>query len=253
MRFFLRRNIRLKAFSFLIALVWWAVVHGEDARIKDFIVPIDYTNLAQSLEQSGRVIDTVTVRLRAPEAVLRNVTEDRLAVTLDLSRAPLGEQHIPITGKMLRVPPGTEVVRVAPAVIPVRVERRARREVPIVAEFSGAPPKGFARLGYAVTPPVATIEGPASEVAAVARALTGTILLDGETSDFEVAATPIPDAPSWSRVRVISPRGPVRVRITIARESGSLPGDAPAGRKPGDVTARPATPWRFGIGRGGRP
>jgi len=52
---------------------------------------------------------------------------------------------------------------------------------------------------------------------------------------------------------VVTPRGPVRVRITIARESGSLPGDAPAGRKPGDVTARPATPRRFGIGRGGRP
>src|SRR5204863_7898171 len=60
MPFSLRRNIRLKSFSFLIALIWWAVVHGEDARIKDFVVPIDYINLAQSLEQSGRVIDTVT-------------------------------------------------------------------------------------------------------------------------------------------------------------------------------------------------
>ena len=234
MRFLLQRNIRLKSFSFLIALVWWALVHGEDARIKDFVVPIDYTNLAQSLEQSGRVIDTVTVRLRAPEAVLRNVTEDRLAVTLDLSRAPLGEQHVPLTGKMLRVPPGTEVVRVAPAVIPVRVERRARREVPIVAEFSGTPPKGFARLGYAVTPPVATIEGPASEVAAVARALTGTILLEGETADMEFEVRPIPEAPSGSRVRILVPADPVLVQVRIGRAES-----APPQASPGRVPAAP--------------
>jgi hypothetical protein len=226
MPFSLRRNIRLKSFSFLIALVWWAVVHGEDARIKDFVVPIDYTNLAQSLEQSGRIIDTVTVRLRAPEAVLRNVTEDRLAVALDLGRAPLGEQHIPITGKMMRVPPGTEVVRVSPAVIPVRVERRARREVPIVAEFSGAPPKGFARLGYAVTPPVATIEGPASEVAAVSRALTGTILLEGETADMEFEVRPIPEAPSGSRVRILVPADPVLVQVRIGHSDAAAPAGA---------------------------
>jgi YbbR domain-containing protein len=229
MRILLQRNIRLKAFSFLIALIWWAVVHGEDARIKDFVVPIDYTNLAQTLEQSGKVIDTVTVRLRAPEAVLRNVTEDRLAVTLDLSRAPLGEQHVPITGKMMRVPAGTEVVRVAPAVIPVRVERRARREVPIVAEFSGSPPKGYARLGYAVTPPVATIEGPASEVAAVSRALTGTILLEGEVSDMEFEVRPIPEAPTGTRVRILVPADPVLVQVRI----GPAP---PAVAAPGKVT-----------------
>ena len=224
MRLLLQRNLRLKAFSFLIALIWWAVVHGEDARIKDFVVPIDYTNLAQTLEQSGRVIDTVTVRLRAPEAVLRNVTEDRLAVTLDLGRAPLGEQHVPVTGKMLRVPAGTEVVRVSPAVIPVRVERRARREVPIVAEFSGTPPKGYARLGYAVTPPVATIEGPASEVAAVARALTGTILLEGEVSDLEFEVRPIPEAPSGSRVRILVPADPVLVQVRIGPAPPNAPG-----------------------------
>jgi YbbR domain-containing protein len=238
MRFLLQRNIRLKAFSFFIALIWWAVVHGEDARIKDFVVPIDYTNLAQTLEQSGRVIDTVTVRLRAPEAVLRNVTEDRLAVTLDLGRAPLGEQHIPITGKMLRVPPGTEVVRVAPPVIPVRVERRARREVPIVAEFSGSPPKGYARLGYAVTPPVATIEGPASEVAAVSRALTGTILLEGEVADMEFEVRPIPEAPLGTRVRILVPAEPVLVQVRI--------GPAPPVMAPGR-----AAPTAAGAGAAG--
>jgi YbbR domain-containing protein len=211
----LRQNLRLKIFSLLIAVTWWAVVHGEDQRLKDFVVPIDYVNLASNLEQSGHIVDTVTIRMRAPEAVLRNVTEDKLSVTVDLARSPMGEQHMPLAEKMMSVPAGTEVVRVSPSVIPVRIERRARREVPIVAEFSGSPPKGYERLGYAVTPPVATVEGPASEVAAVNRALTGTILLEGEVSDMEFVVRPIPEAPPGSRVRILVPTDPVLVQVRI--------------------------------------
>lgn len=224
----LRQNLRLKIFSLLIAVCWWAVVHGEDQRLKDFVVPIDYVNLASNLEQSGHIVDTVTIRLRAPEAVLRNVTEDRLAVTVDLARAPMGEQHIPLAEKMMTIPGGTEVVRVAPSVIAVRIERRARREVPIVAEFSGTPPKGYERLGYAVTPPVATIEGPASEVAAVNRALTGTILLEGEVADMEFVVRPIPEAPPGSRVRILVPTDPVLVQVRIGpTRADTVPPPAP--------------------------
>jgi hypothetical protein len=117
---------------------------------------------------------------------------------------------------MLRVPAGTEVVRVSPAIIPVRIEKRARRQVPIVAEFSGHPPKGYEKTGVIVDPAEATIEGPASEVAAVDRALTGTIMLEGETSDMVFEVRPIPEAPPGNRVRILSPANPVRVRVKIS-------------------------------------
>jgi YbbR domain-containing protein len=221
MRLYLRQNLHLKVFSLLIAIVWWAVVRGEDARLKDFIVPLDYVNLPESLTQAGRVVDAVTVRLRASEALLRTLTDDRLSAVIDLGRLPLGEQRVPITEGMLRVPAGTEVVRISPDVVPVRIEKRVRRQVPIVADFSGRPPDGYERSGYTVDPPVATVEGPASEVAAVGRATTGTILLEGQTGDLEFEVRPIPDAPSGSRVRVVSPAAPVKVRVSIAQRERS--------------------------------
>lgn len=211
----LRENLPLKIFSVVIALVWWAVVRGEDARVKDFVVPLDYVDLPDTLEQSGRIVDVVTVRLRASDAILRNLTEDRLSASIDLAHVPLGEQRIQLTDRMLRVPAGTEVVRVSPAVIPVRIEKRARRQVPIVAEFSGHPPKGYEKTGVLVEPSEATIEGPASEVAAVERALTGTIMLEGETSDMVFEVRPIPEAPPGNKVRILSPANPVRVRVKI--------------------------------------
>ena len=123
------------------------VTCGMYARVKDFVVPLDYADLPESLEQSGRIVDVVTIRLRASDAILRNLTEDRLSASIDLAHVPLGEQRIQLTDRMLRVPAGTEVVRISPAVIPVRIEKRARRQVPIVAEFSGRPPKGYEKTG----------------------------------------------------------------------------------------------------------
>jgi len=75
MRFGLRQNLYLKLFSILLAIVCWFVVSGEEVSLKDFAVPLEYANLPRSLDLSGRVTDTVAVRLRAPEPILRAVFE----------------------------------------------------------------------------------------------------------------------------------------------------------------------------------
>jgi YbbR domain-containing protein len=220
MRFSLKQNLYLKIFSLVLAIVCWYVVRGEEERVRDYAVPLQYTNLSSSYDLSGQVIDTVAVRLRAPEPVLRAITEDRLSARIDLSRAPLGEQYITLTPGMIGVPGGARVDQVNPELIKVRIDRKIRREVPVVAEFSGAPPRGYKKVRHVIDPPTVTIEGPANEVTQVTRALTGTILLDGEVADYEVEATPIPDAPSWSRVHVVAPSGPVRVLVSIAQAAG---------------------------------
>jgi len=232
----LRANMKLKIFALLIAIVWWAVVRAEDTSVRDILVPVDYVNLPASMELSGRILDTVTVRLRAPDPILRNLAEDRLSASIDLARSPMGEQRVPMTGAMLRVPAGVEVVRISPAAVPVRLERRARRQVPIVAEFSGHPPKGYDKTGYVVTPSVATIEGPSSEVAQVTRALAGTIFLEGETADLEFATRPMAEAPPGNHIRIVEPTEPVRVHVSIGpvTEPPAAPA-GPAGRSPRDT------------------
>ncbi len=227
MRFSLRRNLYLKIFSLLLALACWLVVRSEEDRVKDYVVPIDYVNLPPTLDLSGRVIDTVAVRLRAPEPILGLTSEDRLSARIDLSHAGVGEQSIPLTREMIRAPAGAEVERVSPEIIPLKIERRVRREVPVAAEFGGRPAAGYERGRTAIDPPSVTIEGPASEVSRVTRATTGTILLEGQTADYEVEVAPIPEAAPGSRVRVIAPGRAVKVRIAIdpaRRSGGGAPG-----------------------------
>lgn len=242
----LRRNLVLKIFSVLIAVAWWAVVRGADTRVKDFNVPVDYANLSESMELSGRVVDTLLVRLRASDDILRNLSEDRLSASIDLSRAPMGEQRVPIGRGMLRVPAGVEVVRIAPPVVAVHIERRVRRQVPIVVEFAGRPPDGFEKTGHSVAPLTATVEGPASEVAQVTRALAGTILLEGEKANLEFVTHPTPEAPAGSHVRVVAPTEPVMVRVAISPakpEPATAPPQPPARSAPRPAPAkRPGTP-----------
>ncbi|MGH9749276.1 MAG: CdaR family protein [Candidatus Polarisedimenticolia bacterium] len=215
MRFNLRQNLYLKIFSLLLALVCWYVVRSEEERVRDFIVPVEYINLPEGLEQSGEIVDEVAVRLRAAEPVLRGMSEDALVARIDLSKVPLGEQHLPVTPGMIRAPAGAEVARIEPELLTVRIEKKMRRDIPVVAEFAGDPPAGYEKGPHTVQPATVTLEGPASEVNRVSRALTGVIHLDGETDDFQVMVTPVPDAPQGSRARIVSPAGPVRVLVSI--------------------------------------
>jgi YbbR domain-containing protein len=239
MRLNLRHNLVLKVFSLLLAVVCWYVVRSEEVRLRDFVVPVEYVGLPAELDLSGRVIDTVNVRLRATEPVLRGLSQDALLARVDLNRVATGEHRLPITPEMIRIPPGAEVARIEPDLLPLRIEKKVRRDVPVVAEFEGQPPSGYAKIRHAVEPAQVTIEGPASDVARVHRAVAGIIHLEGETADLQVAVTPIPEAPPGSRVRVVVPSGPVRVLVSIRpeREAPAGAAAAPSARP----SRRPAT------------
>jgi len=220
MHFSLRRNLYLKMFSLLLAVVCWFVVRSEEDLVRDLSAPIDYVNLPPALDLSGKVVDTLAIRLRGSEPALRTLNEDRLVTRIDLSRAAPGDQTIAITREMIRLPSGVELVRLTPDLVAIKIERLARREVPVVAEFAGRPARGYEKGAHWIEPPTVTVEGPASEVGRVTRATTGTILLEGQTADYGVEITPIPDAPPGSRVRLAAPGRPVRVTIAIAARNG---------------------------------
>jgi YbbR domain-containing protein len=235
MRFNLRENLPLKIFSLLVAVLAWLVVHGEEERLRDFVVPLDYVNLSPSFDISGELVDTVTVRLRAPEVVLKTITEDSISAPIDLSQLPAGEQRIDLTEKMITVPGGAQVVRITPAMVTLTIEERATREVPVVAEFAGLPADGYHKVAHSIEPAMVTIAGPASQVDSVRRVMTGTIVLEGETGDMEVQVRPIPEAPPGNRVRVVSPRDQVRVMVQIAPDVPGSEDDPERSGAPGDA------------------
>lgn len=219
MKFDLRKNLSLKLLSLFVAMILWVVVAGEEDIVKDFALPLELTNIPSSLEISGPVVDTVLVRLRAPEAILRTLTVDRMAARLDLKDAAAGRIPFRLTTDQIRIPSGSEIVRIQPETIELNLEPKRQKKVRVHPEVAGDPAEGFEVAHISVLPPTIWIEGPESELLETETATTGQIPLRGdETGNRSVSVNPVPMAPANSRVRVLDP-APVLVTIEIREKT----------------------------------
>lgn len=218
MRLDLRRNLPLKAFSVILSFLCWILVTGESQKIKDLQVPLEYERIPAGMEIAGGVPDRVTIRIQAPEPILQRITADQVDASVDLSNLLPGEQYVPLSPDRFHVP-GATVLRVDPGVVPIRLVRQERREVPVVPRIEGKPPEGYEVVDYRVDPPAVVVVGPEDAVREVRRATTGSIPVGDLTSDREVRVRPVPDAPAESCVRLERPETTVRIRIGVREKA----------------------------------
>ncbi|MBI4161665.1 MAG: hypothetical protein HY509_04380, partial [Acidobacteria bacterium] len=221
-----KKNLGLKLLSLFLATLLWVVLAGEGEQVRDFSLPLQWINVPSSLEITGDAVDTVLNHQRAPEAILRSVTADRLAARLDLRDAPPGTVPFQLTPAIVRHPSGTQVLSVEPEIVELQLEPKREREIPVIPVVEGTPAAGFEIAGVSVSPETIRIEGPETEVLATEAATTGRILLRGdETEAREFSVHPVPRTPPGSRVRVVD-RSPATVRVDIREptERRTFPG-----------------------------
>src|SRR5262245_61230196 len=130
-------NAMLKFLSLALAVGVWFYVRGEDRPLQIFSVPIELQNIPDDLAISGDVMESVSVRVRAPEIVLRNLSPERFLARVDLSALGAGDQLVRIRPEQMRVPPGVEIVRVSPEFVPLRIEKKVDRVLPVKPRVSG--------------------------------------------------------------------------------------------------------------------
>ena len=75
-----------------------------------------------------------------------------------------------------------------PAEVPVSMERRSTRVVPVTPSFQGFLEPGYELLSFDINPPEIEVSGPASAVARVSDVQTDSIELAGRNADFTVKA-----------------------------------------------------------------
>lgn len=214
MPFDLFHNWPLKLSCLGLAMLVWILTTGESQRIKEILVPVEYTNLAEGMEISGEVPDQISVRFQAPELILQRITEENIDARVDLSELSAGDQFLAISRDRFRVP-GATLVRVEPELIPIRIVRRLEKEVPVQPRIEGKPPPGYEMVDYRVEPESVVVIGPEDAVQRVQRATTGSILVDRFTSSQDVSVHAIAEAAGDRRVRLKNPDGMVKVGISI--------------------------------------
>ncbi|HEY2389347.1 MAG TPA: CdaR family protein [Candidatus Binatia bacterium] len=165
----LRRNTLGKLFALLVAFLMWFFVNAGKRETQVLQFPVEFRNMPPSaaLVQRERV-DSVSVRLNGPGALLASLDGRRAPVIVDLSTIELGtEMRLKVRDEMIRVPRGVRILDVEPARIPIRLEQIRQATIPVRLVRVGEPADGFKVETIKVAPANVVVSGPASTIEAM--------------------------------------------------------------------------------------
>jgi len=204
-------NWPLKLLALGLAFAIWVSVTGENRVVQDFRVPLE-VEVPNDLIPAQSPPTTVSVRLRGAESVMRRLDPVPIVVRADLRDASAGEQEVLLRRDDVGgVPRGVEIDFIDPDRLPLDLEARSRRELPVEPTILGQPADGFAFYTAQVAPGKLRVEGPASQVDQLEVLRTTPIRLDGRTETFVVRAAV---APEGELVRVLEPDA-LSVRVVV--------------------------------------
>lgn len=211
----LTKNPGVKLLAIVIAAALWVLVTGEEEAVKVFTVPLDFTLSANQILESDTP-DSVQVRVRGSESILRNLAQDDLRVPLDLTRAVPGRKisRVLLPDNVQGVPSGAAVDSIEPNQVALSVERKISRQIRVSPRLEGSLAAGYHMADFETKPDMVTLEGAESEVSRISLAYTEPILLHGKDTSFTVIANLSLDSP---RVRVLEPQ-PIEVTVRIAKD-----------------------------------
>ncbi|HXI12796.1 MAG TPA: CdaR family protein [Thermoanaerobaculia bacterium] len=181
-------NLPSKLLALSLAVATWTVVSApRRERVVElpFDVPLALVAVPKDLVVTTATRETISARLRGRLTVLRSLSAQNLAVTLDLSEYRAGDWIFTLRPQALNVPPEVEVVALEPTKVRLKLDPRRQKYVPIRPFLVGELPAGFTTDGVPeVIPEQALVSGPASLIRDVTEVATERIILTGRTASF---------------------------------------------------------------------
>src|SRR5262249_10208753 len=147
--------------------------------------PLEYRGQSSSVEISGDVEQKVSVRVRGPRDIVRNLMPSQLSVVADLSSKEPGERVVQLHADDVSLPDDSiKVIQIEPASIHLVLEPKLKKRVPVEPQFMGQLADGLEVYHTTVEPTNVEIEGPQSQLNKVDLVLTETVNLNGRNQDF---------------------------------------------------------------------
>ena len=209
------RDLGLKVFATVLAVLLWLTVAGDPIVERGLHIPLEFENVPDSVEILGEPPETVEVRLRGSSAVLRRLEAGDVAAIIDLGSERPGNRlfDMTIAGRM-RAPLGVEVTQVIPSTVSLTLEvAGSPRMVPVVPVLEGDPAPGFIVGRVVVEPAMVAVIGPLSKLRQLTESMT-------EPVDVTNASVPIEETVTVGvadpNLRLETPRA-VRVTVEIVR------------------------------------
>jgi YbbR domain-containing protein len=166
------RHLGLKFLSVAVALGLWFTVAGEPTVERSVRVPLELTGWSEKLELVESPPAFVDVRVRGASGLLSTLSAGDVIATVDLSLAKEGRKFIYLTPSQVQAPPGVEVVKVTPSMVPLKFEKSMSKFVPVVPVVEGEPAAGYVAGTPSVEPTTVEVIGPESALQRFKQATT---------------------------------------------------------------------------------
>lgn len=178
---FLVKKHALKLLSvFLSVFLWIYVLNSEKVKFEK-TVALEYI-LPEDMMFSERPAQEVIFMIEGPRAFVRSVAERDDKLVIDLNRANKKRSlnfAIDIIPTQLNLPFGMVVERVLPRKIPMKLEKKASKIVPIRPVFSGTLPDQMNLAKAEIFPQEVEVYGPRSLITKLKEVHTRPVELEG--------------------------------------------------------------------------
>ncbi|GEM_PF-4392524 len=206
---FFTQNKLLKLLSLALAfLIWFTVSTQEqgDRLLQDVPLRVLHspTTIITNVIPKG-----VNVRVRGPLAVINDLDPEGIEVIVDVSELDPGNYVIG-PEQVDHIPPTVEVRQIDPPYIPINLERKITRHLPVSPQIVASRlPSDRVVIQSAVEPPTVQLVGPESKVNRIERLVTERIIIPENVASQRAF---------W--VDVVSPGQhmtitPARVKVTV--------------------------------------
>ncbi|MDZ7637474.1 MAG: CdaR family protein [Bryobacterales bacterium] len=211
------RDFWWKLFSLVIAFGLWFAMVGDQERATTLNVPVEMKGIPTEFEISSDAPERVTLEVQGPSSKVRDLSESRVSVILDLSSvSEPGQRTFTLDQSNVFLPMGVRLNRAVPAQIRMRFETRMSKEVPVRVNLASPPPEGYRVLSEVVSPQLVRIEGPSSRVVKVSEAETDPIDISNVVGEKEFRVNLYVNDPM---IRLANVTG-VIVRIYVGLDPG---------------------------------
>ena len=165
-----------KVLSLIFALMMWYFVVGEDKVDMTVYVPIEITNLPQSLIISNQFKKQLEVTISGPRGLVRSISNQHITRSIDLANARPGTQVFQNKPESIRFPRGITIQRIQPANITLTIDKLLEKVLPIKPMLTGITAEGFEIASVTAKPATISLKAPA-------EALKDTIFLSTQPID----------------------------------------------------------------------
>jgi YbbR domain-containing protein len=157
-------NFGLKVLSLLVALGFYAFIHGAENARRTLAVPVVAIQPPETTRQlMTQLPPEVAVTVRGSRTQLDDLRADDLgSLRLDLTGH---ESRVELAPTMFHVPPGVTVEQIYPSAIPLKWDEVVLRQIRVQVLRTGEPAHGLSvKAPPTVEPAVVTARGPRSAV-----------------------------------------------------------------------------------------